>query len=309
MDTDFTPHESHALYRLLAEQTSDIVLKTDRRGFIVHASADLEQFGFPPEGGLIGRHLVDLAHSAFSGAVEAALAAVITGQVAAAGAEFPARTRGGDEPWFDLRLRGLTSDPGGETYGTVAILRSVEEKRLLEEELFNAAMTDPLTGCTNRRAFTMMLQHLLDKQTGGCLAIFSVDYFKAMNMEHGQAFGDEVLVVFAGLLRSLMRADDTLSRIGSESIAVLLPAATPDQAEVMCRRVIATLAEIRRAAGPGGVAITASVGVSRIQGTLDDTIKRAELALFMARAKGRDRLEMDDGRKLPAKAIKKSLSA
>lgn len=307
MEDEFTTRESQALYRLLAEQTSDVVLRTDRQGFIRSASSSIERLGFACSGAVIGRHLADLVQPAFAAAIEATHAAVVTGRQEGASAEFLARTPSGGEPWCELQLRALLADDGAPE-GAVGLLRSLEDRRMLEEELFNAEMTDPLTGLTNRRAFTMMLRHLLERRIGGCLAIFSIDFFKAMNIQHGQSFGDEVLVVFSGLLRNLMRADDTISRIGGETIGVLLPAAAPDQAEVMCQRVIATLSEIRRSAGPGGVAITASVGISRIEGSLDDTIKRAEVALFMAQAKGRDRLELDRGRALPGRSDHTSLS-
>jgi diguanylate cyclase (GGDEF)-like protein len=158
-------------------------------------------------------------------------------------------------------------------------------------------MTDPLTGLTNRQAFVAMLQHLVQANAGGCLAIFDIDHFKAINMQYGQSIGDEVLVSFAEFLRTLVRSDDIVSRIGGESLGVLLLKATPDQAETMCQRIIAALAEI----GQFGrrISVTASAGVARIHGSVDDTIRRAELALFLAKAKGRNRLEMHEDTRLP----------
>lgn len=308
MGIEFTPHEGLALYHLLVGHGADVIVTTDGRGFIRRASPNAAQVGFPAAEELAGRHLADLVQPSHAAAVETAHTVVVGGRQETAWVEFPARRPGGGKPWFEMLMRSL-SDDQGETCGALCVLRSIEEKHVLEDELFAAVMTDPLTGLTNRQAFVMMLQHLLDKRIGGCLAIFSIDYFKSMNMQYGQAFGDEVLVVFAGLLRNLMRADDTISRIGGETIGVLLPAASPDQAQAVCQRVIATLSEIRRAAGAGGIPITASVGVSRIETSLDDTIRRAELALFLARAKGRDRLEMEDGRALSGRPDWKSLSA
>jgi diguanylate cyclase (GGDEF)-like protein len=153
-------------------------------------------------------------------------------------------------------------------------------------------MTDPLTGLTNRRAFIAMLQHLVDERIEGCLALFAIDHLKAINMKYGQAMGDEVLVAFSDVLRSLVRSQDTISRIGGESLAVLLPQAAPKQAQAVCQRVIATLSEIRKKAGSSGFTTTASAGVARIGESLDDTLKRAEMALFFAKATGRNRLEM-----------------
>jgi GGDEF domain-containing protein len=87
-------------------------------------------------------------------------------------------------------------------------MRSIDERRCLEEQLFTAAMTDPLTGLTNRQAFIAMLQHLVDQRIDGCLAVFDIDHFRAINMQYGQFAGDDVLVVFAELVRDMMRKQE-----------------------------------------------------------------------------------------------------
>lgn len=294
MDRDFTPDDSAALYELLTEQFSDVVLKCDRDGAILHASPAAAHWNMDARSG--GR-LVDLVDETCRPLVQAEFETVITG-AASSGIEVASTGNEGASRWFDLRMRRIQG-ADGESHGVIAILRSIQDRRVFEEKLFAAAMTDPLTGLTNRRAFMSMLQHIVDASTGGCLALFSLDYFKALNMRYGQSFGDEVLVAFAELLRTMMRGEDIISRIGSETIGVLLPAAKADQAETICRRVIAALADIHKAAGPDSVSITASVGVSRIGKSIDTTMKRAEMALFLAKAKGRNRLELDSGKRLP----------
>ena len=138
-----------------------------------------------------------------------------------------------------------------------------------------------------------MLQHLVDEDVGGCLALFDIVYFQAINMQYGQSVGDKVLVVFAELLRTMTREDDIVSRIGGECLGVLLPGVTAADTQEVCQRIVATLSELRREVGGDSLSITASAGVSRIGNSVDDTIKRAELALFLAKAKGRNRLEME----------------
>ena len=90
-----------------------------------------------------------------------------------------------------------------------------------------------------------------------------------------------------------------VARIGDETFAVLLRGATAGNAESVCGRIVSTLADIHRTSGPGSLAITASAGVARFGGTTDHTLKRAELALFLAKAKGRNRLEMDSPALMP----------
>lgn len=304
MEIKFTPRDTSVLYRLLAEDTTDIILKTDRKGYILHASPGIGRLGLPLTGQLIGHHLVDLVHPSFAAAIKSEHDTAIAGRQGGRWIEVPAVTRTGEERWFEIQIRGLMDDDD-RISGAISVMRSIEERRALEEQLFAAAMTDPLTGLTNRKAFIAMLQHLVDHGIGGCLALFDIDHFKTINMQYGQSVGDEVLVAFSDLLRAMMRSDDIVSRIGSESLGVLLPRAGPDQAEAICARVITALSEIRQTAGSNGLSITASAGVARIDGSLDDTFKRAELALFFAKAKGRNRLEMDDGLRFPWDRIPK----
>lgn len=295
MQVDFTSRESSAVRHLLAESASDIILKTDRGGFVLHASPAIERWGLPLPNTLIGSHIEHLAHPACAAAVRAEHEATIAGEGAELGRgwlEFLALTADGAGRWFEIRMERLV-DESGAAYGAVCLMHSIEERRRYEERLFAAAMTDPLTGLTNRPAFIQMLGHLIEQQTGGYLAIFDIDHFKQINMQYGQAVGDEVLVVFADLLRTLMRGEDIISRIGGQSLGVLLPAASLAQAEAICQRIVATLSEARRAGGAQSRAITASAGVAEIAGSLDATIKRAETALFLAKAKGRNRVEID----------------
>jgi diguanylate cyclase (GGDEF)-like protein/PAS domain S-box-containing protein len=296
MALQFTPRESCVLNRLLAENTSDIILKTDRDGFIVQASPAIERLGFPLAHMLIGPHVLDLVRPDSVPAVEAQLDAALNGQPDGNWIEFPALTRDRREHWFAMQLRGLADDRGG-FYGALGVMRSIQERRAFEERLFAATMTDPLTGLTNRQAFIAMLRHLVDERIGGCLALFDIDYLTAINMKYGQCVGDEVLVAFSDFLRTMIRATDIVSRVDGEKLGILMPEAAPRQAEAICQRVISTLTELRRSAGADGFAFTASAGIARITGSLDGTLRQADMALFFAKANGRNRLAVNDGKR------------
>ena len=292
MGMNFTIQESSTLFGLLAETTSDVVLKTDLAGCIIHAAPSLERLGFRPVAAREPLRLVDLVAAEARDVVATAHAEALAGTGEGRRVEFPANTLDDRQRWFEMRTRALRDDDG-EPYGALSIMHSIDERRELEQQLFAATYTDPLTRLTNRAAFVSMLDHMIERGMGGCLALFSIDFFRTINMQHGQSVGDEVLVVFADLLREMLRSEDIISRIGSERFAVLLPRATPEQAEAICSRVITTLAELRQKACDGRLAITASAGVARIDESLDSTIERAEMALFVAKAKGRNRLEME----------------
>ena len=294
MGVDLTPEEGRTLYRMWAEDTDDIILKTDRSGRIVSASPGLERVPFACVNGLFGRHVLDLVHPSRAAAVMAEHQAAISGRQDGNWVEFPARTADRQERWFEIQSRCVTGDDG-TINGAVSIMRSIQERRTFEERLFIAAMTDTLTGLTNRSAFVSMLQHLVEVGIGGCLAMFDIDHFKAINMRYGHAVGDRLLVAFSELVRAFTRTDDIISRIGGESFGILLPGAPFDHAEAICRRVVVALADTSSAGGANGLPITVSAGLTRIGASLDETIKAGELALTVAKAKGRNRLELDRG--------------
>lgn len=289
MGVDFTWRERRALYSLLETGSSDIVLKTDRGGFVVHASPALQQLGHVLPHVLIGPHLAELAQAGQREALCAAHRAALMGFDLDEWIEF--RAAGGEQrgKWFEIRLRCLRCEDN-RIAGTLGLIRNIDERKALEDKVFAAEMTCPLTGLTNRKALVAMLGHLIGEREPGCMALVSVDYLKAINLRHGQAVGDEVLVAFAEFLRAMMRPEDIVSRFGGQSLAVLFPGTAQDRAEALCQAMIETLARLGFAP-PGAIPVTASAGVTPIGPSLDETIKRAELALFAARAKGRNRIE------------------
>jgi len=288
MGMNFTPRESRALCGMLARDSGDVVLKADREGFILHASGSIDGLGVAFEDMLIGPHLLDLVAGSHKSELEMELLQTLAGHPSGRWIEFPAP----NAAWFELQLCGL-ADAGGEICSILGIVRSISEKKSLEERLFATELTDPLTGLTNRRAFVAMLQYLVDRRIAGSVALFDIDHFKTINLRFGQSAGDRVLVAFSDLLRSLMRTNDIVSRFGGECLAVLLPEAEPQVARHACAQIVETLSASMEHAGPQGPAITASAGIASIGPSLDDTIRRAEMALITAKARGRNRLEVD----------------
>lgn len=290
-----TRAESSELYRLLAEDTGDIVLRLDREGFLVDASPAIAGLGVALPELLIGPHIADLVDPLRAGDVREIHRRVMSGHRERGWTEFPARALTGQQRWFELSLRALAG-PGGPAYGALGLLRDIDERKRHEHALFAAEMTDPLTGLTNRRAFMSMLEHLIDCDLPGSLVLLDIDHFRAINMRHGHSVGDEVLSLFADLVRRQARSSDIVSRVGGEALGILMPGTSVAQAEANCRRIVCAVGELRREVAGTSIAITASAGVARIVGTLDATIQRAEMALFLAKAKGRNRLESDCGR-------------
>ncbi|QDM41580.1 sensor domain-containing diguanylate cyclase [Altererythrobacter sp. TH136] len=280
-----SPGECSALYRLVATSPTDLVVKTDRRGRIVHATAGSSRLGMAFAGDPVGRHILELIDPSFADIVIAEHSAAMAGSMGGGWIEVLVVAQDGAERWMEMKLGALP-----ERNGALCMMRSIEDRRSLENRLFVAAMTDPLTGLTNRAAFTRMLGHLVESGAPGHLALFDLDHFRTINLRHGHSGGDRVLIAFARLLRTLLRADDILSRIDGGTFGVLLPDADQPRAIAACQRVVEALGEMD-GAGRTEHRFTASGGIAPFHICADTTLREAELALLSAKSRGRARIE------------------
>lgn len=290
MRAEFTTRERLAVYGLLADHSTDIILKTDHRGFVLAASPALEQLGLALPAMLIGPHLRDLVHPDFRDLIEDEHRWAMAGQSSDDWLELRTAREGCRGQWFEFQVRPM-ADQGDRIDGALVVMRCIARRKSLEERLFAAEFTDPLTRLTNRVAFVAMLDHLVARSRQATVALFDIDHFMRLNMRFGQNAGDDLLIAFAGLLRAMTRSDDIISRVGGERFAVILPALAPAAAVAACLPVVETFAEAGRAALSGTFAVSTSVGVAEIALSADHTVRQAELALFLAKAKGRSRIE------------------
>lgn len=152
---------------------------------------------------------------------------------------------------------------------------------------------DPLTGLFNRNALEQRLAELHGQRSGAAeglshaLLICDLDHFKAVNDRLGHSAGDAVLQDVAYVMRSTLRAGDSIFRVGGEEILILLPGAPRRDAVEIAER----LREEVRGRRPIGVTVTVSIGVAICESATvdtDDLIARADLALYAAKDAGRD---------------------
>ncbi len=177
-----------------------------------------------------------------------------------------------------------------------------EEVELLKEALQQAigeAMTDPLTGLNNRRAFDRIISEVIDGGTTSVhshsLLMLDVDHFKRVNDTYGHVFGDKVLRSIAHVLQSKVKGADSVARFGGEEFAVLLPKTGAKGAEVVAEQIREAV-EKGRIRDPGkGIEvgkITISIGVAlyRVGDTAESFIERADRALYQSKKDGRNRV-------------------
>lgn len=171
-----------------------------------------------------------------------------------------------------------------------ALVRVMTERELLlRQALADAANTDALTGLLNRRGIEPELERLL---AGGRLAVVMVDldHFKRYNDRHGHLVGDEALRRVARMLTAAAGDDDRVARFGGEEFTVALPGADTTAAHAYAGRVMAALRDERVA---DELRLTVSVGVAALGAggaTVDTLLRRADEALYRAKASGRDRV-------------------
>lgn len=295
MYVDFTVQERSVLYGLLADNSGDIILKTDLRGFVLAASPGFERLGHSLSATLIGPHLRDLFHPEHGELIAEEHRAAIVSRGTSGWFELAAGPDRRKPQWFEVQVSPV-SDHVGRIYGALAVMRCISRRKSLEERLFAAEFTDPLTRLTNRIAFVTMLDHLVMHPQPAALALFDIDHFMTLNMRFGQSAGDDLLRDFAGLLRAVARRDDIISRVGGERFGVIMPGLTPDEAAELCLPIVEVIGEAGRATPDSDLAISTSVGIARIAHSTDSTVRNAELALFMAKAKGRSRIETSTDR-------------
>jgi diguanylate cyclase len=162
--------------------------------------------------------------------------------------------------------------------------QATEISRLVSR-LEGLARTDPLTGIPNRRVWDEEVPSELERarRSGSplCVAMLDLDHFKLYNDHNGHQAGDRVLKEVAAAWRSAVRTTDLLARYGGEEFGLLLPACTLDDAiDVVQRMRVATPDEV-----------TCSIGLASwdFRESAADLVRRADEALYDAKASGRDR--------------------
>jgi diguanylate cyclase (GGDEF)-like protein len=170
------------------------------------------------------------------------------------------------------------------------------------EELRRKAAIDELTRTWNRGAILELLDAELARAKRGnpmCVAMIDADHFKKINDTFGHQAGDAVLVEVATRIRTALREFDVVGRYGGEEFVVVLSNCNVEGAKMVCERILSFIANEQIATLAGQIDATVSIGLA-VCNLQHDTIERivgaADAALYRAKAKGRNRLEIEDKR-------------
>ncbi len=190
--------------------------------------------------------------------------------------------------------------------GRLITMQDLSERKAAEEEINQLAYYDPLTRLPNRRLLMDRLQQALATsarhQRSGALLMLDLDNFKTVNETRGHDRGDALLLQVAHRLRSCVHEDDTVARQGGDEFVVVLedlgdsPEEAAARAEDVGQRILGVLREPYQIDGDAHHS-SLSMGVTIYSGTretVDELLKRADLALYQAKNAGRDTLRFYD---------------
>ncbi|RYF02016.1 MAG: EAL domain-containing protein [Comamonadaceae bacterium] len=192
-------------------------------------------------------------------------------------------------------------DPQGRVVGVLGVCRDITDRKKAEQEIERLAFYDALTGLPNRRLLLDRLQRAATacqrSQQLGALLFIDLDNFKDLNDTLGHDMGDQLLAQVAGRLVDCVRETDTVARFGGDEFVVMLEnlngaieqAAT--QAEHIAEKLLAQLNQPFKLGGAAQHYSTPSIGITLFgdqRCSVDELLKRADLAMYQAKAAGRN---------------------
>jgi len=165
--------------------------------------------------------------------------------------------------------------------------------------LEHSANTDPLTGVFNRRFFMASISLLInnafrDNKTS-YVVLMDLDHFKKINDTYGHQVGDDVLVTFAEMANSSMRAGDLFARYGGEEFIMLVSCTEKESLSTLLERIRINTTKMNVVFEGKAIPVSTSIGVSTVESGSDDDIEKAiaqaDRALYIAKNEGRNRIE------------------
>ena len=289
------------LFRVTLASIGDAVITTDAAAHITYLNAVAEQLTGCDDATARGRPLTEIFR--------------IFDEFTREPAEDPvARCLQGDESIGSSNRRLLVSHDQRELYidmsvasirdsdhariGIVLVFRDVTEERKLAQQLSHQATHDMLTGLVNRLEFERRLSHLLDSahpHAPHALLYLDLDQFKVVNDTCGHAAGDDLLRQISALLRTKLRARDTLARLGGDEFGVLLEHCSIVEAKRIANSLRELLQGFRFGWNDRSFTIGVSIGlvpITQAGETLAGVFSAADSSCYAAKEKGRNRVHV-----------------
>ena len=271
-------------------QRSNDAIAHIQEGILVDANAAwLELFGFAEAAGLVGQPVMDLFEDSTQAPLKAALAACLQGRWSShtlkAGAIL------GDGSVVPLELALALGEFDGAPGVRLIVAAHRRDDRQLARELETAVRSDPGTGLLTRRHLLAALQERLQQPAAGgvrYLACVRPDNFGAIERDHGILLSEQLLIAFAGIVRSLLGPHDIAGHFGGTSLMLLLERGNQRDVEAWCGNLIDRMVKHAFQAGTRTLHMTCTVGLGMVALANPDVNLAAMDALDAAR-RGRER--------------------
>jgi diguanylate cyclase (GGDEF)-like protein len=205
-----------------------------------------------------------------------------------------------DPIWFEGRIQALDFQVDDEPV-VLWVATNISDRHNLEIRLRALSDTDQLTGLFNRRKLerdlTLHYETFKRHAVPTSILMFDVDNLKRINDSLGHHVGDEMILAVANICRSELRKTDTVCRFGGDEFVVGLPNTEPERALQFAERLLQRFRQELRRFSVDAVTATVSLGVTTMSPedrSYEDTIKRADRALYEAKRQGKDRVCLPD---------------
>ena len=271
-------------FRLLVQNSTDVVTITGPQGRISYISPAVRRVLGSEPAPMIGTNIAHRVHHD-----DRALVARQVGYVAGA----PGRTASyrmrlahadGSWRWLEIISANLLNEPS--VAGIVSNSRDVTETLQVQERLSYEASHDVLTGLANRALFADRVTAALSRPGSRVsVVLMDLDDFKTVNDTLGHSVGDGLLVHVAQRMRAAVRPGDSVARLGGDEFAILFEKIAPDGVDRVLHRLADALREPMQI-DDHLLTIRASFGVAGDGEDAGDLLRRADIAMYEAKARG-----------------------
>ncbi|HEX2017005.1 MAG TPA: EAL domain-containing protein, partial [Solirubrobacteraceae bacterium] len=251
-----------------------------------------------------------------TGELAAGLEDLLTGRQDAYSGEYRFLHAESHRVWLQVSATLVRTDRGEPRYAIVQI-QDISERKTFEGQLRYLADHDTLTGLANRRHFEARLDEQVALSTrygsGGAVLVIDIDHFKYVNDTMGHAVGDDLIARVAILLRQRLRETDVIARLGGDEFAALVHGVDRAHAVALGEQLREHISQEAVVMGESGaLRLTASIGVAVLgasgAASAEAVLVGADLAMYQAKERGRDRVEVLDGVEEPQTRMRARLT-
>ncbi|GIU90168.1 MAG: hypothetical protein KatS3mg010_1267 [Acidimicrobiia bacterium] len=295
---------SEARFRALVQHSSDAIVVLGADGSLEYASPTTARLFGWDEHELTDGVLLDALHPDHAAEAIAFFEGLVARPGAVAWTEVPMRHADGTYRWFEIGVSNRLADPA--VGGMVCNMRDVTDRRSAQDELRFQAHHDALTKLPNRWLFLERLEQSLEAAATRGRAVgvlfLDVDRFKLVNDSLGHEVGDRLLATVAERLTTCVRPQDVVARFGGDEFTILLgdldgAAGAISVAErVRDRLALPVVIEDRELFASVSIGIALSSGGDE---RASDLLRQADVAMYLAKERGRSRWELFDPQSAP----------